>query len=146
MNSDDAGVVEAARAIRPHLSRLLDNPDEAARLDNALSRLLNDGQQNAHETAHLVRELLAANEDTEWFMEQVLTDTPLLRPPYHQRRSSARQSDGVPSLGGDIGPVEADRYACPHHDYVDWYRPDVGTPVPRCPTHDVSLIRSTQPC
>jgi hypothetical protein len=142
MNSDDAGVVEAARAIRPYLGRLLDDPDEAARLDQALSQQLNDDQQDGPEIAQLLRVLLDANEDTEWFVEQVLADAPLLRPPYHQRRPTTRQADGVPSLDGDVGPIEADRYACPHGDYVDWYRPDVGTPVPRCPTHHAALVRS----
>lgn len=142
MSIDDEAVGEVSRAIRPYLSRLLDDPDDVVRVDEALSRLLNDGRQDAPSTAYLLRELLDANEETQWFMEQVLADTPLLRPPYHQRRPTHRQSDDGPSLDGDLGPVEADRYACPAGDYVDWYRPDVGTPIPRCPTHDVTLIRS----
>ncbi|MET7979482.1 hypothetical protein ABZW44_42145 [Streptomyces mirabilis] len=142
MSSDDVSVVEVGRAIRPYLSRLLDDPEEVARLDGALSQLLNGGQERMTADARLIHELLTAHEDTQWFMEQVLADIPLLRPPYHQRRSTPRQPDDRPSLGGDLGPVEADRFACPHGDYVDWYRPDVGTPVPRCPTHDVTLVRS----
>jgi hypothetical protein len=42
---------------------------------------------------------------------------------------------------GDPGPVWADRYACPTGDYV-WYRPDVGTLVPDCPTHHIPLTRN----
>lgn len=39
-------------------------------------------------------------------------------------------------------PIAAARYNCPvRGDYV-WYRPDVGTPIPRCPTDDVLLTQT----
>jgi hypothetical protein len=142
MNGDDPGVVEAARAIRPYVNRLLADPDEAAELDKALSELLNNGRRDTPETAQQLRHLLTMHEDTEWFMDEVLADTPLLRPPFHQQRPVHRQPDDMPLLDGDLGPIEADRYSCPDGDYVNWYRSDVGTPVPRCPTHDVKLLRS----
>jgi hypothetical protein len=71
-----------------------------------------------------------------WFLRRVLNDKPLYRPPY-QQTDDPRE---IVSTAGDPGPVAADRYACPEDDYV-WYRPDVGTPVPACPTHRVKLTR-----
>jgi hypothetical protein len=36
-------------------------------------------------------------------------------------------------------PIAAARYNCPVCGNYVWYRPDVGTPVPRCRTDDVLL-------
>jgi hypothetical protein len=79
-------------------------------------------------------------EDTAWFLAEVLRDAPAFRPPYHQPRYARRQTGGWAAPAGDPAPVGAVRYACPHGDYV-WYRPDVATPVPDCPTHRVALTR-----
>ena len=39
-------------------------------------------------------------------------------------------------------PIAAARYNCPVCGNYVWYRPDVGTPVPRCRTDDVLLTRA----
>jgi len=136
MDSDNDGVLEAARAIRPYLKDLVDDPAVAADLDRRIAEQLTDqGDQMA--TASTLKALLEEEEDTIWFLNRVLTDKPQYRPPYHQ---PAYQRDIV-SPAGDPGPVEADRYSCPCGDYV-WYRPDIGTPVPDCPDHHIPLMRS----
>ena len=139
---DDNAVIEAARAIRPYLGRLVDSP-AAAELDRHLADALNDGSDRPA-TACRLRILLDGQEDTAWFLAEVLADVPRCRPPYHQSRYRQRQT-GIPAPAGDPGPVDAARYTCPQGDWV-WYRPDVGTPVPACGTHHIRLIGPDPGC
>jgi hypothetical protein len=134
MDPDDHGVLEAARAIRPYLTDLV-GPTEAAVLDRQIADLLHD-LTNTTETAAQLRTLLHRQEDTGWFLDRVLADWPHYRPPYQQ---SAQHRD-LPRPAGDISHVEADRYVCPEGDYV-WYRPEVGTRIPKCPDHHLPLTR-----
>jgi hypothetical protein len=136
MNSDNDGVLEAARAIRPYLKDLVDDAAVAGNLDRRIAEELT-GQADQTATADRLRALLEEHEDTTWFMSRVLTDKPRYRQPYHQ--PTLRRD--IVSPAGDPGLVEADRYACPVGDYV-WYRPDVGTPIPNCPSHHIPLARS----
>jgi hypothetical protein len=136
MGSDDDGVLEAARAIRPYLNRLVEDPAMAASLDRRIADQLT-GTADSAATASRLRVMLEEQEDTAWFLSRVLTDKPRYRPPYQQ---PAHPRDIVPPAG-DPGLIVADRYACPRGDYV-WYRPDVGTPVPDCPDHHIPLSRS----
>jgi hypothetical protein len=142
MDDDDA-VIEAARAIRPYLERLADPPSTADGLDRHLADALNSRSARPA-VARRLRILLNEQEDTAWFLTEVLADAPHCRPPYHQPRNRRRQA-GIPAPAGDPGPVDADRYACPRGDYV-WYRPEVGTPVPDCPTHHIPLTGRDPGC
>jgi hypothetical protein len=135
MDGDDEGVMEAARAIRPYLDDLV-GPLTAEVLDRRIAREFVD-HTNQMATPTRLRALLEEQEDTAWFLRRVLADKPRYRPPYCQPSSQR----GIPSPAGDPGPVVADRYACPRGDYV-WYRPDIGTPVPECPTHNIPMTRS----
>ncbi|MBD5636192.1 MAG: hypothetical protein IAI49_17115 [Candidatus Eremiobacteraeota bacterium] len=40
-----------------------------------------------------------------------------------------------------IDPISATLFNCPHKDWP-WYRPTIGTPIPKCPHHDLLLVRS----
>lgn len=130
MDRDDDGVLEAARAIRPYLSDFLD-PALAGTLDRRIANQLADPAASVTE----LRSLLEEQEDTAWFLRRVLSDK-WHRPPYQQPPGVR---DPV-SPGGDPALIEADRYSCPRGDYVR-YRPEVGSAVPDCPTHGISLIR-----
>jgi hypothetical protein len=143
MDDDDA-VIEAARAIRPYLDRLADPPTSAAELDRQLADALNDRSTGRPATARQLRALLEEQEDTAWFLAEVLADAPHCRPPYHQHRYRRHRS-AFPVPAGDPGPVDAVRYACPRGDYV-WHRPEIGTPVPDCPTHHLPLADSDPGC
>jgi len=137
MRSDDDGVWAAARSIRPFLTDLAGQ--DAGLLDRQIADQLNSAASRA-ETVVALRALLEANEDTHWFLFEVLRDRPHHRPPYQQPRHRPRR--GIPCPAGDPGPVlHAGIYECPHGDYV-WYRPEVGTPVPDCTTHHVPLTRT----
>jgi len=65
-----------------------------------------------------------------------MADAPDYRPPYYQPGYLTR---GTASPLGDVMPIAAARYNCPVCGNYVWYRPDVGTPVPRCRTDDVLL-------
>jgi len=133
---DDEGVLEAARAIRVYLTRLVDDPRAADALDQELAGELGQVSDPAV-SARRLRVLLERNEDTAWFLGRVLADAPDHRPPYYQQ--NAYRVSGTASPLGDPMPVGAARYNCPACGNYVWYRPDIGTPVPRCPTDDVLL-------
>jgi hypothetical protein len=135
MNNADEGVIEAARAIRPHLNDLV-GPATAEFLDRRIVDQLTGPADRTHIASRL-RALLEERQHTAWFLGRVLSDRPLYRPPYHQ----PTYHRDIVSPAGDPGIVVADRYACPQGDYV-WYRPELGTPVPDCPTHHILLTRS----
>jgi hypothetical protein len=139
MDPDDEGVLEAARAIRPYLTDLVDSPDAAADLDQQLADEL--GQvSDSSASARRLRLLLEQQEDTAWFLGRVLADAPDHRPPYLQPGYLTR--GGIASLLGDAMPIAAVRYNCPACGNYVWYRPDQGTPVPHCPTDDTLLTRA----
>jgi len=128
---EDEGVLEAGRAIRPYLDNLLDDTATAAGLDRHLAELLTSAAERS-DRARRLRDLLDQHADTAWFLTQVLTDAPHYRPPDQQPGYLQRGGATAGPLG-DPGIVAADRYRCPHGDYV-WYRPDISIPVPACPT------------
>ena len=90
-------------------------------------------------SARRLRILLEQHEDTAWFLGRVLADAPDYRPPYYQPGYRTR---GTASPPGDVMPIAAARYNCPVCGNYVWYRPDVGTPVPRCRTDDVLLTQA----
>jgi hypothetical protein len=68
-------VLEAARAIRPYLTDLVESPDTAAELDRQLADEL--GQvSDPSASAGRLRILLEQQEDTTWFLGMVLADAP----------------------------------------------------------------------
>lgn len=136
MDSDNDGVLEAARAIRPYLKDLVDDPAAAGILDRRIAEQLT-GPADRAAAATRLRALLEGQEDTAWFLSRVLSDKPHYRPPYYQ----PAYQRSIVSPAGDVSQVEADRYTCPRGDYV-WYRPEIGTPVPDCPDHHIPLARS----
>jgi plasmid stabilization system protein ParE len=140
METDDDGVVAAARAIRPYLAELV-GPTAADSLDRRLADLLNRAPDQP-ETVTRLRALLEEHKDTTgWFLIEALADAPQYRPPYQQPRYLSRQTGGLALPAGDPAPISAARFSCRGGDYV-WYRPEVGAPVPDCPTHHVTLTRT----
>jgi hypothetical protein len=135
MDPEDAGVLEAARAIRPYLDRLVESPEAGAELDRQLAVELGD-VSDPSAAAMRLRILLEQYEDTAWFVGRVLADAPEYRPPYYQPGYGTR---GAGPVGKEMMPITAARYSCPVCRGYVWYRPDVGTPIRRCPTDDVLL-------
>jgi hypothetical protein len=129
----DDPVAEAARQIRPYLTELV-GPQLAAELDSRIAGLLEDTTGREDATDRL-RSVLEGNLATSEFLAEVLDDAPEYRPPKWQPHTVRRGFAGLP---GDLLPMHAGKYGCPRSDYI-WYRPEVGVPVPECPTHHIVL-------
>ncbi len=132
----DDPVLEAAREIRPFLTGLV-GPHAAAELDQRIAELLASAPASADAVTSL-RTLLDSDRATSRFLATVLEDAPEYRPPRWQPPSALRSPGALP---GDLLPMHAGKYGCPRGDYT-WYRPDVGTDIPDCPTHRIVLIRA----
>jgi hypothetical protein len=127
----DEAVWEAARSVRPYLWELV-GPDAPA-VDAALAELLTDSDVDEH-TQYRLRNVLESHEATGIFLQRIREDTPAHRPP----QVLSEQTKRYTTPAGDPSPVPADKFACPHGDYV-WYQPEVGARVPPCPTHHCAL-------
>ena len=132
MGEDADAILEAGRAIRPHLPELLG--DEAAPFDARLAEALDADEPAARRADAVLAQLGARPACAEWvaaFLEQ--------RVPPDLVPLAERSVEPLPG-GGEH--VSADRYVCPRGDYT-WYRRAVGQRVGRCPTHpDVALVPS----
>ena len=130
----DEGVREAARAVRPFLGEFLE-PGAARELDAQLASLLKDAP-DGQGTDEKLKAALRTHEATQVFLERVLGDAPLFRPP-SVLSEVTRAYSGLP---GDKSPVPAEKYACPHGDYVTYWL-EVGADIELCPTHHCPLER-----
>lgn len=135
MTDIDHGILTAAEAIRPYLADWF-IPRDAADLAQRIAAVL----ASPAASATRLRALLETNPHTRRFLDEVLADAPHYRPPDEQ---TGHVPGGLRiSPAGDPAPVTADRYTCPHRDCTHtWYRPDLGTPITECPTHQVVLTR-----
>lgn len=138
-DTEETGVWETARAIRPYLKNLL-GPKDGPAMDHQLAKILT----KPDERSSALRDLLKAYSPTSRFLDEVVADGPNYRPPYLQPDffGSVRGSAGRPDPAGVIGPIVADKYICPRSNDYTWYLPDVGTKIPDCPSHHVTLIRA----
>jgi len=117
-------VLEAARAIRPHIHELMG--EHAASAERELDRLLAEADQGRDVALDLVR-FFAASEPTRRWAKQLLDVPPALR--------------SYASLPGPLQHVTVPSYRCPEQHGEIWYRFSVGEPVPFCPEHGVELER-----
>lgn len=136
---DTTGILTAARVIRPYLPALV-GPDDAPLVDRALAAQLTSVSPPAT-AAHEITILLDGHPVTRRFLRTVLADVPYYRPPALQQDRFRVSSRGLGTHpAGDPAPVDATRYCCLHADYI-WYQPEIGSPVPMCPTHQTALVR-----
>jgi hypothetical protein len=129
------GVFAAARRVRPYLSELV-GPD-ARDFDAQLARVLNE-ERPGLDSERRVRELLGRRLETSMFLEAVLDDEPFFRPP--KWRTDELKAAGYAPPPGSHRPPPADLFRCPRGDF-EFLRPDVGSPVPECPSHHGALAR-----
>jgi hypothetical protein len=118
-------VLEAARAIRPHLSELV--PLDAGDVDNRLGRLIQRAE-GGQDVKLEILELLSEREATRDWADR------LLAVPEEYR--------SYKPLAGRVQRVSVPRYVCPQGDYT-WYRFSKGDVIPVCPRHGVALVYRT---
>jgi hypothetical protein len=128
--SEDSRIIDAARAVRPHLSELL-GPDRAAAVDADLAHLLN-ASPPLGDIERLILEALARHPATHGWAATFLEHG---TPPDLSRVAEK----GYQAPPGTGSTTTIPRFACPQGDYV-WYRRSVGEPIPACPSHRVALL------
>jgi hypothetical protein len=117
--SDDSTVRRAADAVRPHLPELI-GPDLADAFGAEIAAAADDEQLIA-----LVARQARVREWLSDYLEVV----------------SSTQRD-YPRLSGEAGFVRPSAtFTCPKGSLV-WYRRFVGERAPKCPVHDVDLVRA----
>lgn len=121
--SDD--LLEAAKSIRPFLSKLLE--ENAEEMDRHLAELIARCQAGEHQE-NQIAELLASRDATRKWMAEFLKND--------GRQEAIRNYSPLP---GAVGSVGAPKYICPEGDYI-WYRLDSSDPIPLCPTHQILLV------
>lgn len=129
-------ILQAAQAIRPYLTELLERPDANAmsdRLESALSDTANATTQQAE-----IRRVLSVAEPTrEWlrlYLEEQKPAAEILR--------IIRTYQPLP---GKAGVVESPRYRCPVAScHQTWYRRDASAVVPNCPIHGIQMVRESK--
>jgi hypothetical protein len=126
---DDSEIFEAARSIRPYLHILIPDEVVAGLVDRELAQHLNQAQ-SGKPNANVILGILCSHEATRQWVSEFLEQ--------HQPPEVTRAFSFQPIVGNPV-PVAAGKYVCPLGDYT-WYRPAAGTPVPRCPTHVVTLV------
>ena len=128
--TNDETILELARAVRPYLSELVEEP-RAAALDAEFAELLAEAPARGDVDERVLDLLGQSPALGDWaaaFLERGA-------PPevaYLEERSRLQ------GLAGEGEVVRAPRYACPEGDFV-FYRRSVGQAVPECPTHHLPL-------
>lgn len=118
-------MLDAARAIRPHLPGLVG--EEAAEVDDQLQRLLALSETGETVKIAVLRVLSQRDATRQWANE-------LLKVPQRDR-----SYEGPP---GKVQIVSVPKYVCPEGDGDPWYRFSIGDQVPLCPNHRIALIEA----
>ncbi|WP_329530266.1 hypothetical protein OG568_03850 [Streptomyces sp. NBC_01450] len=118
MTDNETDLYKAARIVLPHVDELLDAA-AAQRLRAALDAADDDAIVRLAESAPAVGDWLADYLD-----------------------ATASELRAYDPLAGDAQPVASSAvFRCPVGTLV-WYRRSTGETPPRCPTHDVDLVRA----
>lgn len=131
MSPDESMVMEAGRAIRPFIGKLIADPAEAAALDRGLVSALTQADTAA--AAEVFTLLTASQPTAEWLIDfEKLGYPPAFRPAPGVR--------GGFLLDGDAELVRAWRFRCPANNDYTWYRRTVSQPIAFCPNDKVRLV------
>ena len=60
----------------------------------------------------------------------------------HPAGSGRASGSRFRAAAGEITPISADKYICPEECGWEWHRQRVGKRIPKCPEHDVTLVRA----
>ena len=129
----DEDIIDVARTIRPYLPKLVGT--EADAYDREIAGLIAQAQAGNDVGDQLLAVLTRSSAVHDWAAHVLENDRHL--PPDIQQIAE-RGFQLLPGLGE---PVAAERYQCPHGDYV-WYQISVSDQAPDCPTHECALTTS----
>ncbi|HEY9877896.1 MAG TPA: hypothetical protein V6D29_05535 [Leptolyngbyaceae cyanobacterium] len=128
-------IVKTAQEIRPYLPQLLDAPS-AQQVDSQLAQLL-VRSQDAPATQQIV-ELLTQREPTREWMRLSLEE-------HYPVETIFKTLRTYHPLSGSDNSIESPRYICTVAScHQSWYRRDQSVGIPRCPIHDVQMVRDSK--
>ncbi len=123
---------QAAHAIQPYLTELLDAP-RSQRLEIQLEQALSETSLTRRDNI-LLDELLSEYPETNEWIRLLLEE----QRPAETILEAMRVYYPIRGLNH---PVKSPRYVCPVKFCTqDWYRQSLDDEIPRCPVHDVPLI------
>jgi hypothetical protein len=124
---DEREVVEAARAIRPHLGRLLGT--EAGQVGSELDRLVREADGGRPVKLDVLR---------------VIGRHPATREWVHRLLEVAPGDRAYQPVPGSVQSIFVPRYVCPRYAecHTDFYRFSAAEHVPLCGVHRVPLVQS----
>ena len=132
MNYSSDQISDAAKAIRPYISDLLD-PPRAQQLEQQMDRLLPDlplAQGNHPQFLKILSDYEAIREWIRLYLEEQYPAEEILK--------TLRVYYPLPGLKHS---VESPRYICPVENcHQDWYRHSREETIPQCPIHDLQLV------
>lgn len=123
--ADHEALLEAARRVRPYLSRLIG--EDADEVDRRLGAILN-AEPKTRELLALLRETLDERPPTRAFAAADAADL-----------GAPKDRDAALIPSGNPEPVPMPEFACPYGDFV-FLQGDVGEELPLCPTHGVLVV------
>lgn len=128
-------IFRAAHAIRPYLGALV-TAAEAQAIDRQLDILIR--QSSETNAAHKLLALLTEHDTTQEWIRLLLEE-------HHPVETILKIIRTYHPLPGNLGTIESPRYICPIAScHQDWYRRSVEQAIPKCPVHDVPLIRASK--
>lgn len=125
---EEREVLDAARAIRPHLPDLVG--EGADEVDDQLQLLLVRSETGETVKIAILQVLGQRDATRQWAYE-------LLKVPQRDRSYEA--------LPGKVQVVSVPKYVCPKGDGTPWYRFSISDQVPLCPNHRILLVEVPRP-
>jgi hypothetical protein len=123
-------ILEAVHSISPHLKDLLGEV-EATSVDVDLQELLKRAEAG-YQVDELILQVMRQHDATRiWFEEYLKKKYPLA-----EGEQSEKSFEQITSKIAQQSPL----YRCPKCS-EEWHRRSVAQPIPKCPTHKVSLVR-----
>jgi hypothetical protein len=129
MSRPDPNLQDAARAVRPYLAKLVDDPDT---VDDRLVELLRQEPSPNSDAG------LTAVFDEVGLVDWVASFLQNGVPPEAWRDPER----GLSLLPGTGAPISADRFVCPVDGNYVFYRRMIGQPVPKCLDDGARLVLS----
>ena len=122
---DERAVLDMARLIRPHLTRLLGS--DAGEVDDELGHLLSRSERGQTVEADVLRVIGRHDATREWA---------------HRLVEGAAGEDVFEPMPDSMLPIPVPRYVCPRiaECGTDFYRFSAGERVPPCGVHGLALV------
>ncbi|MDJ0705221.1 MAG: hypothetical protein QNJ46_18205 [Leptolyngbyaceae cyanobacterium MO_188.B28] len=129
-------LLNAAHAIRPYLSELLNAPI-AQKVSEQLENFLAVSGSGQDVNSQILTVLTEYSPTREWLRLYIEENYPV--------EAILKVMRTYAPLPDNAHAVESPRYLCPVAScHQTWYRSDRNQPIPNCPIHDVQMVRDSK--